>query len=123
MTDSTSYWSALRGSGCRFAELTRYPVITYPRNTNPYVQVHEFLARSNLPPPRLYSNASLSTIVRMAVEGVGVGVGVIPAQIVRPELAHDTLRIVDTVPENVSVASAAEIARETADAWCRLVIS
>ncbi|MCJ2069098.1 substrate-binding domain-containing protein [Methylobacterium sp. J-030] len=113
------------------AELVLHPVITYPRNTNPYAQLRELLARSNLPPPRLYSSASLSTIVRMAVEGIGVGV--IPAETVRAELADGRLRVVDTtvrlpdidftatyenMPDNRLAAAAAEIARNIAVDWC-----
>ncbi len=121
-----------RGDGTiGLAELTRHPVISYPRNTNPYAQLHELLARSNLPPPRLYSSASLSTIVRMAVEGIGVGV--IPAEAVRVELAEGRLKRVDTsvrlpdiaftatyenAPDNRLAAAAAEIARAVAVAWC-----
>lgn len=113
------------------AELVRHPVITYPRNTNPYAQLRELLARSHLPPPRLYSSASLSTIVRMAVEGIGVGV--IPAETVRAELADGRLRVLDTtvrlpdidftatyenVPDHRLPAAAAEIARSVAVDWC-----
>lgn len=113
------------------AELTRYPVITYPRNTNPYAQLHELLARSNVPPPRLYSSASLSTIARMAIEGIGVGV--IPAETVRSELADGRLRVLDTAvrlpdigftatyenaPDNGLAAIAADIAGRIARAWC-----
>jgi DNA-binding transcriptional LysR family regulator len=76
--------------------LIRHPLITYPKNTNPYVQLHEILARSNLPPPRLHSNASLSTIVRMAREGIGIAV--IAPDVVRDDLAAGTLRIVAPAP-------------------------
>ncbi|MFE1603247.1 LysR family transcriptional regulator [Methylobacterium sp. ID0610] len=76
------------------ADLVRHPIITYPKNTNPYVQLHDLLARSNLPPPRLYSNASLSTIVRMTVEGIGVCV--IPPEVVSREIESGELRVLPT---------------------------
>jgi DNA-binding transcriptional LysR family regulator len=75
-------------------DIVRHPIITYPKNTNPYVQLHDLLARSNLPPPRLYSNASLSTIVRMTLEGIGVCV--IPPDIVRREIEAGQLRVLNT---------------------------
>lgn len=75
-------------------DLVRHPIITYPKNTNPYVQLHDLLARSNLPPPRLYSNASLSTIVRMTLEGIGICV--IPPDIVRREIESGQLRVLNT---------------------------
>lgn len=76
--------------------LLRYPLITYPKNTNPSVSLREMLARSNLPPPRLHSNASLSTIVRMAREGIGIGV--IPPEVVRRDLDEGALRIIAPAP-------------------------
>ncbi|WP_375463897.1 LysR family transcriptional regulator [uncultured Methylobacterium sp.] len=112
------------------AELVRHPIITYPKNTNPYVQLHELLARSNLPPPRLYSNASLSTIVRMAVEGLGVGV--IPPDTVRREIDAGQLRVLRTearlpdigftatyanTPDCGLAAAAAGLAAEVAAGW------
>ncbi|GJD53947.1 HTH-type transcriptional regulator GltR [Methylobacterium crusticola] len=83
-------------------ELTRFPLITYPKNTNPYVQLRELLAQSNLPPPRLHSNASLSTIVRMAREGLGIGV--IPPEVVRHDLEAGRLRILDAAPRLPDIA-------------------
>ncbi|GJE01620.1 LysR family transcriptional regulator [Methylobacterium isbiliense] len=76
------------------ADLMRFPIITYPKNTTPYVQLRDLLARSNLPPPRLHSNASLSTIVRMTLEGIGICV--IPPAIVRREIESGQLRVLST---------------------------
>ncbi|MFH6785577.1 MULTISPECIES: LysR family transcriptional regulator [Methylobacterium] len=76
--------------------LLRHPLITYPKNTNPYVSLREMLAQSNLPPPRLHSNASLSTIVRMVREGIGIGV--IPPEVVRQDLEAGSLRVVAPAP-------------------------
>ncbi|MEH3146365.1 MAG: LysR family transcriptional regulator [Methylobacterium frigidaeris] len=90
------------------AELVRHPIITYPKNTNPYAQLHDLIARSNLPPPRLHSNASLSTIVRMTLEGIGISV--IPPAIVRRELAAGELRIVNTATDLPDIAFTATYA-------------
>ncbi|MGY2048083.1 LysR family transcriptional regulator [Methylobacterium sp. JK268] len=82
------------GDEVALTDLLRHPIITYPKNTNPYAQVHDLLARSNLPPPRIYGNASLSTIVRMTLEGIGVCV--IPPEIVGREIETGQLRILNT---------------------------
>lgn len=112
------------------AALMRYPIITYAKNTTPYAQLHELLARSNLPPPRLHSNASLSTIVRMAVEGIGVGV--IPPDTARREIQAGQLRVLRTearlpdiaftatyanTPDRGLAAAVANLAGEIAAAW------
>jgi DNA-binding transcriptional LysR family regulator len=44
--------------------------------------------------PRIYSSSSLSTIVRMALDGIGISV--IPPVAIRDELADGRLRIVPT---------------------------
>jgi DNA-binding transcriptional LysR family regulator len=74
--------------------LLRFPVITYPKTTRPYVLLREILRRPDLPAPRLYSSASLSTIVRMTLDCIGVSC--IPPAVIGPELAEGRLRLVAT---------------------------
>ena len=74
------------------ARLVTMPVITYSKATRPYVTVRELLSRSNLEPPRIYASSSLSTIVRMTLDGIGVSV--IPAAVIGAELARGDLRVV-----------------------------
>ena len=76
------------------AELLRHPLITYPRNTAPYVELRDLILRSNLPPPQVHTSASLATIVRMTVEALGICV--IPPCIVRRELAAGDLHVLPT---------------------------
>jgi DNA-binding transcriptional LysR family regulator len=74
--------------------LVRVPVITYPKTTRPYLALRELLSRSDLPRPRIYSNSSLSTIVRMTLDGIGVSV--IPPVVIGAELMRGDLRLVPT---------------------------
>jgi len=74
--------------------LVGMPIITYQKTTRPYIALRQSLTRSDLPPPRIYSNSSLSTIVRMTLDGIGVSV--IPPAVVAPELKRGELRIVRT---------------------------
>ncbi len=81
-------------------DLNRLRIITYPRTTRPHIAVREMLTRRGLPPPRLFSTASLSTMVRMTLDGIGLGI--IPAAVVSREVRDGVLRIVDctvTLPE------------------------
>lgn len=88
------------------AELAAWPIITFSRNTQPYVAVRELFNRPDLPPVRLHASASLSTVVRLALDGIGIAV--IPPAVVAPELAAKRLRVIDVaarIPELSFVAS------------------
>ena len=74
------------------AALARSPIITYARNTRPYQQVRELFGTRG-PAPRILANASLASIVRMVLDGIGVGV-IAPAAIAA-ELAAGTLVVLD----------------------------
>lgn len=76
------------------ARLIKTPIITYHKTTRPYMMLRQALAKADLPPPRIYSNSSLSTIVRMTLDGIGVSV--IPPVVIAPELSRGELRIVRT---------------------------
>jgi DNA-binding transcriptional LysR family regulator len=71
--------------------LVRTPIITYQKTTRPYIVLRQSLVRADLPPPRIYSNSSLSTIVRMTLDGIGVSV--IPPAVIQPELKRGELRL------------------------------
>ncbi|MGU3496175.1 LysR family transcriptional regulator [Xanthobacteraceae bacterium A53D] len=75
-------------------ELASFPIITFSRNTQPYVAVRALFSRHDLPPVRLHASASLSTVVHMATEGLGIAV--IPPAIVGGELENGRLTLVET---------------------------
>lgn len=72
--------------------LARWPIITYPRNTRPYIAIREMMTRSDMPNLRMYGNASLSTIVRMTLDKIGISA--IPPVVIQRELAEKRLRLV-----------------------------
>lgn len=74
------------------AGLARVPVITYARASRPFGQVRDLFAAT--PGARVFANASLASIVRMVLDGIGVGV-IAPAAI-RAELESGRLRQVRT---------------------------
>ena len=52
--------------------IVQWPVLTYPRNAFPYSYIRELLFRASEGRPRIFTNSSLSTIERMAIDGIGV---------------------------------------------------
>ncbi len=74
--------------------LIETPIITFPKTTLPYLTLRELLTRADLPPPRIFSSSSLSTIVRMTEDGIGISA--IPPVVIGRELEAGALRIVKT---------------------------
>jgi DNA-binding transcriptional LysR family regulator len=88
------------------ADLAQWPMITFARNTQPYVAVREIFASPEVGPVRLHASASLATVVRMALDGIGIAV--MPPAIVHEEIEAGRLRILETtarVPDLMFVAS------------------
>jgi len=72
-------------------DLAKFPIITFPRKTQPYEIVRSLFNRPDLPPIQLHASASLATIIHMATEGLGIAV--IPTAIVENELADGRLQL------------------------------
>ena len=73
-------------------KIAAHPLITFSRNTRPFVELSELFDRSDLPKPRIHSSSSIATIVKMAVDGLGVAV--IPASIVAAQIkAHQLVEL------------------------------
>jgi DNA-binding transcriptional LysR family regulator len=75
-------------------DLAKFPIITFPRKTQPYETVRSLFNQPDLPPIRLHASASLATVIHMAVEGLGIAV--IPTAIVENELANGQLQLLST---------------------------
>jgi len=89
------------------ARIAAFPIITFARNTQPFVRLRELLADPALPPSRVHASASLSTALRMALDGLGIAL--IPASIVGDAVATGRLVEIDTparVPDLNFVAGA-----------------
>jgi len=78
----------------RVHDLAKFPIITFPRKTQPYEIVRSLFNRPGLPPIRLNASASLATFIHMAIEGLGIAV--IPTAIVENELADGRLQLLST---------------------------
>jgi DNA-binding transcriptional LysR family regulator len=75
-------------------DLAKFPIITFPRKTQPYEIVRSLFNRPDLPPIRLHASASLATVIHMAIEGLGIAV--IPTAIVENELTDGRLQLLST---------------------------
>lgn len=82
--------------GPTLAELSAWPILTYPRGTGPHEHLLALLAQHGSVRPRVFANSSVSSIVRMVLDGIGVGL-IAPAAIAR-ELALGELRVLDGAP-------------------------
>src|SRR5579871_1491697 len=104
------------------AEIAKWPIITFSRNTQPYIAVRELFDRSGLQ-PTIHASASLATVVRMALDGIGVAVippailaNVVPEKRLRPlktEVALPSLNFVvswPATPDSLAAQKVAEIA-------------
>ncbi len=84
------------GRMLRLRDLAEWPIITYARGTAPHAELAGLFNQPGLPPLRLFANSSLASIVRMALDGIGIGV-IAPAAIAR-ELAAGELQVLDAEP-------------------------
>ena len=108
-------------------DLAKFPIITFPRKTQPYEVVRTLFNRPDLPPMRLHASASLATVIHMAIEGLGIAV--IPTAIVENEMTDGRLQLLSTnlqmppltfsaswlaSPDTVAVERVAELAASLA---------
>jgi DNA-binding transcriptional LysR family regulator len=76
------------------AALREWPIMTYARNTPVYLSIEKLLSIPGERAPRLYGNSSLSTITRLALDGIGIAAA--PPILVRRELEEGLLKILDS---------------------------
>ncbi|XWN30245.1 MAG: LysR family transcriptional regulator [Devosia sp.] len=106
------------------------PVLSYSRNTRPYRELVDELARRYGPGARVYASASLSASIRMIAAGIGVGP--FPLTLATEAIAAGTIERFDpgwcpsplvftasfsAEPRNAIAERCAHIARTTANAW------
>src|SRR6201988_1781681 len=83
------------GNGAlKIQDLAKFPIITFPRKTQPYEVVRSLFNRPDLPPVRLPASTSLATVKHMEIEGLGIAV--IPTAIVEGEIADGRLQLLST---------------------------
>ncbi|HTV35512.1 MAG TPA: LysR family transcriptional regulator [Xanthobacteraceae bacterium] len=108
------------------AEIAKWPIVTFARNTQPYSALRELFSRQGLR-PTIHASASLATVVHMALDGIGIAV--IPPAILkdiapagrlrrlRTEVALPPLEFIvawSAAPVSTAVQKVAEIALRVA---------
>lgn len=77
-------------SGClSVAEIAHHPVLAYSKDSLPHHRVLRLLADAGIEDPTIYNSNSLSTIIRLAKDGIGVTP--LPTVIVRDQLEAGSL--------------------------------
>jgi DNA-binding transcriptional LysR family regulator len=74
-------------------DIAKWPIITFSRNTQPHMNLRELFARNGLR-ATIHASASLATVVRMALDGIGIAV--IPPAIVENVAPREELRRLNT---------------------------
>ena len=81
-------------TGClSLAALALWPILSYPRGSLPHAQIETLFSRPDLPSPRIFANSSIASILRMAMDGIGIGI--LPHAVVAQDLASGRLRRVE----------------------------
>ena len=101
----------LRAGPVPLARIAAFPIITFARNTQPYMRLRELLADPHLPPTRIHASAALATAVRMALDGLGVAL--IPASIVAEDVKAGRLVEVGCPAVIPDPAVCCRVARDT----------
>jgi DNA-binding transcriptional LysR family regulator len=83
----------LPGKMLALEDIAKFPIVTFSRNTHPYIVLREMFARAGLP-VTIHASASLATVVRMALDGIGIAV--IPPAILDNVASVGKLRAVKT---------------------------
>lgn len=71
-------------------ELAKYPIITFARQTQPFWQLTELFQKADIRRVRLFANSSLSSIIRMTLDGIGIAA--IPREVVEDHFSSGRLR-------------------------------
>jgi DNA-binding transcriptional LysR family regulator len=75
-------------------DLASVPIITFPRKTQPYEMVKSLFRGHDLAGVNLNTSTSLATVRHLALEGLGVAI--VPREIVKHDLKEGRLEILET---------------------------
>ncbi len=110
--------------------MSKYALISFPKNTIPYQAIQELFRERSLGTPRIHSSSSISTIIKMTLDKIGISL--ITPNVIKSELRDGKLALVDTdlalptleytasyllSPQDKLVPSLAHIASRVAHRW------
>uniref|UniRef100_UPI003BAB4932 LysR family transcriptional regulator n=1 Tax=Stappia sp. TaxID=1870903 RepID=UPI003BAB4932 len=91
----------LQGRTVPLEEISRRPIVTFPRSSRPYALVKEQMKAANLQASRINASGSVTASVNLVVNAGGIGF--LPMVSVQEELDHGRLHLVDTDADSVSL--------------------
>jgi len=70
-------------------ELIRFPLLTYARNTRPYMELASHIRENCDEPARIFPSSSLAACLRMTIDGIGIGT--LPKRLIGQDLENGDL--------------------------------
>lgn len=116
--------------------MSKYALISFPKTTIPYQTIQELFRARSLGMPRIHLSSSISTIVRMTLDNIGISL--IPPSVIKAELRDGRLALLDTdlplptleytasyslSPQDKLLPVLARISSKAAQEWSYLPIS
>jgi len=83
----------LPARGVTLEMITRWPIVTYARNSRTHAFIEDLLARHHISHARIHTSWSMSTTLTMVMNGFGVGTLPLPAA--HQELADGKVRVLN----------------------------
>jgi DNA-binding transcriptional LysR family regulator len=76
------------------AELTQWPIITYARNTTPYIEIINKFAQTSERPASIITSSSLAISRRLVLDGMGISA--LPVGLIQNDLESGEIQIINT---------------------------
>jgi len=74
------------------SDLSKWPIITYARNTAPFNEVNQEFIKQSDKPARLFASSSLGVCHSMVLDGIGLGV--LPIELIRKDIDRGNIDII-----------------------------
>lgn len=90
-----------RGKNLTLREMAQIPIFTHSRGSHLHLAMARWFEEQGLRPNRVHGCNSLSTMIRMTVEGLGLSI--LPIDMMQEEIAHNKLAVVTSrtkIPPN-----------------------
>lgn len=74
-------------------DLSQYPIVTYARNTKPYMEIYRAFSNHSDTLPRIFPSSSLSACLRMVTAGIGIGS--LPLDMIQQHIQNNDLVVIN----------------------------
>jgi len=76
----------------QIAEMVRYPLLTYARNTRPFAEIENYLHDNSDTPARIFPSSSLAACLQMTIDGIGIGT--LPSALIEKQVREGALMLI-----------------------------